>query len=78
MKKMIFLFGVMCALSLPVFAEDNGDGADTSQRHQIRQETDNKVREMANETWQETDNKVREMANETFAVFTDFIELFGI
>ena len=30
-------------------------------------ETDNKVREMANETFQETDNKVREMANETLA-----------
>jgi hypothetical protein len=30
-------------------------------------ETDNKVREMANETFQETDNKVREMANETYA-----------
>lgn len=29
-------------------------------------ETDNKVREMANETYAETDNKVREMANETF------------
>jgi hypothetical protein len=28
-------------------------------------ETDNKVREMANETYMETDNKVREMANET-------------
>ena len=77
MKKMIFLFGVMCALSLPVFAED-GDGVDSSQRHQIRQETDNKVREMANETWQETDNKVREMANETIAALTDFIELFGL
>jgi hypothetical protein len=31
-----------------------------------RQETDNKIREMANETYfMETDNKVREMANET-------------
>lgn len=50
MRKMIFLFAVLCALSLPAFATEEGDGIKTSDKHQ-RIETDNKIREMANETY---------------------------
>ena len=49
MKKLAFLFCVICVLSLPTFAEDENREAESrpnAQRHQIRMETDNKVREI--------------------------------
>lgn len=72
MKKIIFLLVLIGTFALPALAD----------------ETDNKVREMANETFQETDNKVREMANETFletdnkvremGFFENFIAFLGL
>jgi hypothetical protein len=50
MRKLIFLFAVLCALSLPTFATAE-DGVKTSDKQQLAAETDNKIREMANETY---------------------------
>ena len=49
-ERITVLFLLIAGASLSPFMTAATDGSET-QRHQVRQETDNKVREMANETY---------------------------